>query len=57
MEKNICDVFVLVVFVFRFQFHMVENLFSNYYRCNTGAYMDFEIPFSWVLFLNFYSLL
>jgi hypothetical protein len=45
MEKNICDVFVLVVFVFRFQFHMVEILFSNYYRCNIGAYMDFEYHF------------
>ncbi len=40
-------------FISYFQFHMVLIFFIDYYRCNIGAYMDFEI----VHFVEFYVLI
>jgi hypothetical protein len=52
MEMNICVCFYLLFFCFLF--HMVLILFSNYYKCNIGAYMDFGIHFCyWCLFFDF----
>jgi hypothetical protein len=47
MEKNICDVLCLFIFIL-FSIPYGLNFFSNYYICNTSAYKDFGIHFLFV---------